>query len=86
MQLQIDGTTIQLLEPAPNWSKLPDPQAETYRLLLAIASIRTGEPKRITMQVVTALHGVNSPLPIRSRLRNLADKGYITLSSEQIPA
>lgn len=76
MQLRIDDQTIELLDIQQDYSTLNQVQAETYRLLYALACIGDGV-NGIREQTLSRLLGLRSPAALRVRLTNLQAKGKI---------
>jgi hypothetical protein len=72
MKLTIGDQTIELLE-GLDLGNLTEVQAHTYRLLLSLGEGTHSE--RVLVQQL----GLKSPLPLRSRIRHLAEKGVIRL-------
>jgi hypothetical protein len=71
MKRRIDAQTIELLHAAPDYTQLPAGQAEAYHLLMAL-----GDGTH-TEQAIVAQLGLKSPLPWRSRLEHLQERGWI---------
>lgn len=84
MRLYIGHLTVNLLNLDPDYATLTDSQAETYRLMLAIASIRGDAPSKISLQTMVDLHKFSSPLPLLSRLRNLQKKGFCSICGDEL--
>jgi hypothetical protein len=72
MKLTIGDQAIELLE-GLDLANLTEVQAQTYRLLLSL-----GEGTHSERELVQQL-GLKSPLPLRSRIRHLAEKGALRL-------
>jgi hypothetical protein len=70
MKLTIGNHAIELLE-NPDFGKLTEVQADTYRLLLSLGAGTHSE------QSIVQRLGLKSALPLRSRIRHLEEKGAI---------
>jgi hypothetical protein len=73
MKRKIDAQIIELLDAAPDYTQLPAGQAEAYHLLMAL-----GEGNH-TEQAIVAQLGLKSPLPWRSRLEHLQERGLVRI-------
>lgn len=81
MKLRIGDQLIELLDHQHDYSDLNQVQAETYRLLYALACIGEGV-NGIREQTLSRLLGLRSPAALRVRLSNLQAKGKIQMLTE----
>lgn len=80
MKLQIDTLLIDLVDFAPNWAEMTDAQAETYQLLLTLASLKGQlSVNAVRLSVLLELLHLTRPEPFARRLRNLQQKGLIKI-------
>ena len=81
MMLQVEFTLVDLVDLAPDYDAMVKTQADTYRLMLAIAAVRSDEsrPNFISERMLLRLLGLRVPEALYCRLRNLQKKGYCKL-------
>lgn len=77
MNLTIGRIYIEFLESAPNYSRLTDAQADAYRLMWAIASVKGDRPAFVDFQTFLDLLQLTRPEAFYKRLENLQRKGRI---------
>lgn len=87
MKLRIDDValdhasmTIELLDLEPTYTDLSEAQAQTYRMLLAIAHMRDS----VEFQTLLAVHGLRIPEVLHNRLRNLMRKGKLSFIGSDV--
>ncbi len=86
LNLKIGSLELELLDEQPNILKLTQPQADTYRLLWAIASIKGDQLTQGRESVILELLQVNRPETLYRRLKNLYHKGLIRIHPEALEA
>ncbi len=86
LHIQVGHIFIDLLQATPNYLALTAPQADTYRLLWAIASIKGDRPNRVSLRVVLSLLQLRQPEALYIRLQNLQRKGLLAIRPEALTA
>lgn len=86
LHIQISYLSINLLQAEPNYQALTEPQAETYRLLWAVASVKGDKPNRVSLRTLLDLLQLSSIEPLYVRLENLQRKGLLVLQPEALTA
>lgn len=86
LHIQIGHLFIDLLQANPNYLALTEPQADTYRLLWAIASIKGDKPNRLSLRVVLNLLQLRQPEALYVRLQNLQRNGLLATQTEVLTA
>lgn len=75
MKLQIGDTTIELLEESATYEDLNRVQSDTYRLLIAIAAIRSS----VEFATLQDLLNLRFSEALHTRLSNLEQKGKLKI-------
>ncbi|NJP11104.1 MAG: hypothetical protein HC866_17870 [Leptolyngbyaceae cyanobacterium RU_5_1] len=77
-RLQVGDLLIELLDMEPAYSSMTDAQSETYRLMLALASITGNKPVNfVEFETFLALLQISRPEPFLKRLDNLQESGRL---------
>lgn len=76
LTLTIDDQRFEFPELNPDYDRLTTAQAETLRLLIALAHLN----RSITTALLVELLGLKSPLPLQSRLQNLGNKQLLLVA------
>jgi hypothetical protein len=78
-KLQISNRTIELLVTNPDYGALPTQQAEAYQLLMTLGDGNHTEQAIVAQLGLKSPFGLKSPLPWRSRLEHLQERGWIRI-------
>jgi hypothetical protein len=76
MKLSIGRIQIELLEPSPDLEALPEGQAQTYHLFMALAH---DDNPSFKAGIILEQLSLQSLLPLKSRIEHLRDRGLIRL-------